>query len=393
MPPKKDKNAKSTESLPPVEPEEQQQSPLPVWSVWENDKADLSDVVSHPGVEAITPTGNFEQDYAAFSTVLGLTAHPQLLQCPMPHARPTAPAEEGAEVVKDEIRVRNMVLDKGSAMAMMLACRGAETIKFLSFYNAGLSSTTIQAIVGLLPQTSVTSLSIEYNPMAPDEPDGVLSFAQVLRCEVLTAVSLRGNHLEPAAAPQLAEALAHSPRLQSLNLFDNYLGDEGVRVLAEKLRFNVALRSLSLSRNRIGDEGARSLFALFRSNPKTEEQVELRMSVANAISALNEQIEELNKTQKKNKKPPLSAIPLPRDEVDHGGGSGPEFAGNNTLLTLNLAANNFSSEALVDIAQGLAEGFSGENCALKEVAMAMNEPTPVSGDAVAAFKSSFQLGV
>ena len=87
--------------------------------------------------------------------------------------------------------------------------------------------------------------------------EGAGRLAQALATSTtLTTLDLYKNQVGAEGAGRLAESLASNFTLTSLDLYGNQMGDEGAGRLAEALPSNSTLTTLDLSWNQLGDEGA-----------------------------------------------------------------------------------------------------------------------------------------
>jgi hypothetical protein len=87
-------------------------------------------------------------------------------------------------------------------------------------------------------------------------------------------LSLRGNHIDDAAASRLAQVLMEHPqsRLVSLNLWGNDITDTGATALARMLRVNNVLQALDLGNNRLSDAGLLELVRVFLMKQVTSQE-------------------------------------------------------------------------------------------------------------------------
>jgi len=133
----------------------------------------------------------------------------------------------------------------------------------------------------LAPCSALTRLSVRDNQVGAEGARGlaaVLSVSQklavvdaastvfgrkvaavVVGSQALTGIDLSWNLLKDPGSTQLGEALAGSPFLEVLVLFNNEIGPEGATALALGLQSCTALKRLGLHRNQVGAEGAAAL--------------------------------------------------------------------------------------------------------------------------------------
>ena len=231
------------------------------WSVAKNDASlsgDLRSAAAAEALDAVTPKGDFAIDYCAFCGALRIFPHPKIMAplAPAPktffpwHEKSKQDGETQPPGTRSIVKVKQMAVDLASIHALALALPAAKTITTLSFYDAALSSKSIELLAETLPETVVSSLAIDYNPLRGATSSA--TFALLLKVEGnLSSVSLRGNAIDSVGGIAVGKALAGNTSIGALNLFNNRLGNVGTCDIARALRFNVALKQLSLSRNEV----------------------------------------------------------------------------------------------------------------------------------------------
>ena len=225
------------------------------------------------------PSGDFAKDYLFYVKLLGILPHPDLWRVKRPRARLFEDGEfvENDEAEDDEddfdqsdapssVAIRHHNVDAATLKAMCLVLPSTLSLVQLRFYNAGLTAVDLNMVVKALSGSSVTSLSIEYNPLsdiapiqdqeakitgevddAPKTSEGAeaansdedirdnagvdpsTQFAACLDLPI-ASLSLRGNGITPSGAAAIAKKLYDHKTLNSLNLFDNNIEGEGAQV-------------------------------------------------------------------------------------------------------------------------------------------------------------------
>ncbi|MDP3682880.1 MAG: hypothetical protein Q8S01_03020, partial [Ignavibacteria bacterium] len=157
----------------------------------------------------------------------------------------------------------------------------------LNLENSCLASEELSALINILPQSKIKSLSLKINienryfltnilllqtkllklnleeSMIGDE--GVVILAEALLKSAIKELSLKGNRIYSKGAFALAKALPHS-QITRLNLKNNIIHNKGAVALAEALPQS-QITSLNLKNNNIQSKGA---VALARVLPQTQ---------------------------------------------------------------------------------------------------------------------------
>lgn len=353
-------------------------------------------------VEAI---GDFKADYRKFCDALQVVPHPQILpfyvappidENAEPEPEPEKPPPKGKKAPEpepepesdpiynmdevDSIAVKDWKLDAGSLTAMCLALPKCQTVLSLNLCNTGLSAAQIRLLGSALPSTTVKSIRLEWNVIAPapdfeeqgEEPEDETDCYAALcsKDNKLTTLSFRGNGITDKGAEAIALELRMNYRLDSLNLFCNRIGDVGGCALAVALRFNGSIATLSIGSNSVTATTAIAFAESLTRYKLTSQQVAERKEIEEQLAAMKKAADESAKKAKKGKKdknavgePGPNELP-PVEEVD-----GELFGnGNKKLQKLNLSSNGISDlganqmgAMLQEYLEGVAESFKWLN--------------------------------
>ena len=105
--------------------------------------------------------------------------------------------------------------------------------------------------------TSLISIDLSGNQIGDA---GVKAIAEaIIQSTSLTSIDLHNNQIGDAGARDLAKAIAQSTSLTSINLWYNNIGPAGAKDLAEAIAQSTSLTSIDLSYNNIGAAGARAV--------------------------------------------------------------------------------------------------------------------------------------
>jgi Ran GTPase-activating protein (RanGAP) involved in mRNA processing and transport len=165
----------------------------------------------------------------------------------------------------------------------------------------------------------------------------------------LEELNLRGNHLEPQDAIEIAKALKQNTTLKTLNLEDNKIDDEGAAAIAEALAQNTTLETLNLGNNEIGEKGAAAIAEALAQNTTLKTLI-LEGNTIDVKGA-----EKIAEALAQNTA--LKTLNLEDNGIGEKGAAAiaEALAQNTTLKTLNLANNGIGGEGGTKIAKALAQ--------------------------------------
>ena len=274
---------------------------------------------------------------------------------------------DGARVVLDALRghpaIRTILFGTGAignAGASAVAGALAEGLPLETVYLGcnRIDHVGAAALAGALDASSVRALWLKRNPLGvagaraiADAPhlshlsvldlfncelddEGVASVARALANPAVRVehVYLGGNAAGWCAARAVAELLAETRTLRTLDLSASRLGDDGAETLAAGLAANASLEGLALANNAIGSRGAAALGAAIARHPRV---AALGLGTVTAARALGE----------------------PTNHIGDAGAFAMAdlIATTTTLRSLDLHGNGITSHGAFAIARALAQ--------------------------------------
>ncbi|ETV95609.1 hypothetical protein H310_11040 [Aphanomyces invadans] len=316
------------------------------WSAQTNDAHFvLDDKELHDVSQKVQSHKSFRKDYLAYCKVLNVTPHPKL--CPRLDEEDKDLLVQGYdESDVDTVSVRNWMVDTASLKVMSLALHNSTAIHTVKLFNVALSVDQLSLVCEKFPATSIKTLQIEWNSIAPtllvaspDSPDLTTCYAKLLSPQSsLTSLSLRANGITSIGGAAIAEALKTNTKLAVLNLFRNDLADDGAAALAYALPDNKTLMHLSVANNNISATGAMSLIRAITRYVLREDQLQhaadVEVQIQAALDAAKKQKKKLERADV------IKELNLPDTETIDGVMYG---VGNATLQSLTISGNNLTS--------------------------------------------------
>eukprot|EP00942_MAST-04A_sp_MAST-4A-sp1_P005295 g5295.t1 len=246
------------------------------------------------------------------------------------------------------LKCNGTMMDSTTLLTLLVVLRKYGNINTLNLSDSGLTSKSIEILAKYLPETSITSLILDYNINIQDSCMEVIASKNNSK---LQSISLRGCKINDECISKLVEVLWINGLLIELNLFDNKITDLGGLLLAKMLRYNHSISKLFLGNNQMSSSTVLK-FAQAVSveyGPISSKEKEERAKVA--------QIQADNPVAggsggKKGKKGGNSAGPLCVDEMDEETNI---CKGNDKLKFLDLSFNG-----PVNDASNIKDYFSNE---------------------------------
>jgi hypothetical protein len=195
---------------------------------------------------------------------------------------------------------------------------------------------------------------------------GVVALADVVADSELSALSLFGGALGPAAAHSLADVMQRSSSLTQLSLSSTYIAPNAATLLTSSLGTSVALRSLELRYNDLRAEGLVVLAEALRANQSLTDLVLAGNTLCN-VQAVGggmegaftaEGVNALADALRMNTG--LRSLDLHHNEI---GSAGVEalascFEGGGALATLSLQLNSIESDGAETLARAVSDNSS-----------------------------------
>jgi hypothetical protein len=244
-------------------------------------------------------SGAFNTDFNEIcASVLNVQAHPKIIQ------------SKG-----DRVQCQHFIVDPCSTKATMLALSASKNICSLYLNGCALNDVSLNLIRIALPNTSITTLAVDYNNTTGcNDVTALCSLASV---ETLTSLSLRGNQLGAGENVSiLCRILKTNSSIKSLSLYRNKLGNQGTIAISRLLRFNKTLKNISLSANGIGCIGLRELLTSITRYQLDQDGIDSRNMMSNITV---EQEDDDGKKKKKKKKSKKNDNAQKLDEILEGG--------------------------------------------------------------------------
>jgi Leucine Rich repeat len=284
------------------------------------------DLTAKP-VTTFKSAGSFKGDYLALCKIFAVTPHPAVL-----------PKIADAYNMTDSscLTIKHQIVDATTLSLLLKALTLTQSVTSLEFYKAGLTAQQVEQIAAALSTTTVTTLSISYNPVA-----GSAAFIKLLAdSSPLKSLCLRGCDLDDTGAAGLAAALEANTRLTALNLFGNKIGDAGAAALYEALKLNSALTGLSLAQNALTAACSASFVQLLSGYTVPAGSAFLqKKTAADARIAAANKAATAEAAKKKKGTAEAQLLPLLPAAKPLSDGTGTAFAGSTSLAVLNLSSN------------------------------------------------------
>ncbi|CAM9656044.1 unnamed protein product [Chrysoparadoxa australica] len=288
--------------------------------LWDTANLASSDAVNLTRKDVPKPSKNFKADCEKLCETFQVPMHPCL-------ARNSA-GENGS------VEFRNHRVDPCTMKIVLHVLKSCDSISQLRFLNTGLSAGDISTMAAALPQTSITKLSLDFNPVAMDDEEeqqsqqgidaaGAITTASPFLPLVsassglmLSQLSLRGCGIDDMGIAQFCECLEQNTSLKGLNLFGNAIGDAGAAALTQLLKVNTQLSCLSLADNRVETAGMDAFQELLNGYEVAEDLMAKRDVSEKLIAASNKSITD---AAKKKKETPQLIPDLPSMEERENG--------------------------------------------------------------------------
>jgi Leucine Rich repeat len=283
------------------------------------------DLTAKP-VTTYKSAGSFKGDYLALCKIFAVIPHPAVL-----------PKISDAYNMTDSscLTIKHQIVDATTLTLLLKALALTQSITSLEFYNTGLTAQQIEQIAAALSTTTVTALSISYNPLT-----GSAAFTKLIAdSSPLKSLCLRGSDLDDTAAAGLAAALETNTRLTALNLFGNKIGDAGAAAVCEALKLNSALTGLSLAQNALTAACSASFVQMISGYtvPTGSAFLQKKTAADTRIAAANKAA--TAEAAKKKKGTEAQLLPLLPAAKPLSDGTGVAFTGSTSLAVLNLSSN------------------------------------------------------
>jgi Ran GTPase-activating protein (RanGAP) involved in mRNA processing and transport len=165
----------------------------------------------------------------------------------------------------------------------------------------------------------------------------------------LQRLHLQHTRVGDEGAGALAEALLSNSNLRTLTLFDCSISPEGAKLLAHTLAQNKSLTQLNLHKNAIGNRGAQELFTALVDPPH----------------------------------PSLVVLNLEQNEISDGALL--QFQSFGRLQQLNIASNNFTDRAALDLAKACFNSLANGTLQLSWLTVSNNSISKKGLKALALF--------
>ena len=248
------------------------------------------------------------------------------------------------------LKCNGNMMDSTTLLTLLVVLRKYGNINTLNLSDSGLTGKSIEILAKHLPETSITSLILDYNINIQDSCMEAIASKNNSK---LQSISLRGCKINDECISKLVEVLWINGLLIELNLFDNKITDLGGLLLAKMLRYNHSISKLFLGNNQMSSSTVLK-FAQAVSveyGPISSKEKEERAKVAQ-IQADNPVAGGGGGGKKKGKKGGDSAGPLRVDEMDEETNI---CKGNDKLKFLDLSFNG-----PVNDASNIKDYFSNE---------------------------------
>ncbi|KAF9365603.1 hypothetical protein BGX34_009326 [Mortierella sp. NVP85] len=254
-----------------------------------------------------------------------------------------------------------------------------KTITTLSLARSGVDDKTVKYLSrAIIKNETLRTLDLSGNNITAQGVE-TLAEAMVVNRGV-TRLCLQSNNFKKAGAPHLAKILSKNRVLRHLNIGSNSLGADGVTLVAEAVRFNRTLYSLSLDMNEMGPKGAAAIATALVSNRHLTHLYLPHNNIKDKGLA------DICESLKRNKY--LTFLDLELNHIGQGQTTlglkalGDILKVNTSLREINLSFNLFSTQAIQELANGMAMNTTLEsaiftNCGLStEAAMALAKALP-----------------
>ena len=127
------------------------------------------------------------------------------------------------------LKCNGTMMDSTTLLTLLVVLRKYGNINTLNLSDSGLTSKSIEILAKYLPETSITSLILDYNINIQDSCMEVIASKNNSK---LQSISLRGCKINDECISKLVEVLWINGLLIELNLFDNKITDLGGLLLA-----------------------------------------------------------------------------------------------------------------------------------------------------------------
>jgi hypothetical protein len=343
----------------------------PIWVYGENEAIEIDHSIQ------FTASNTFYTDVEKLSDTLGLAIHPclkqekQLPELPLqldniekeesksPHSPqdsrthdPTGGAGSPSEALKagekqepKELSIFTKRLDRNSIHILLTILPHSE-ITTLKLGNNGFTSDNYKMLVSGLPNTKITQMFFDWNPISdnsplhyeedPEEKDKISDspYTRLIDNPHLEFLYLRSNAIDDNAVYAIASAIIGNSTLRCLDLSRNRITKAGVDKLAEALDSNRTLEYLGLACNDLVKEDVLGFLQVFGKNPFPGELVEEHLK----------KVKERDQIIDKNKKAKgKSEVPVPKVDAIEQVSDSEEWVvlKNLEFKHLNLALNKF----------------------------------------------------
>jgi len=308
---------------------------------------------------------NFRQDYLDIvRSIPGLGIHPNIIPRTKKISEIKTDDEKNPALLfnmeasyENGLRSKGVVMDNSTLLCILVVLQKYDDITTLDLADSQLTNQSINILAKYLPETSITTLNLDYNKNINDNCENLISATHGSK---LVSISLRGCNLNDDTIKRIVEKLWINGSLNELNLFNNKISDAGGHLLSRMLRYNHSIKKLYLGSNHMSSSSFIKFaiavsceYGPISSEEKEERNKVCKLQEKNPFTGGDAGGGKKGKKGKGKKGGSHGGGPLRIDEMDEETGI---CKGNDSLIFLDLSYNG----QIIDDTNSIKEYFSSD---------------------------------